>query len=93
MTSTERSAARARLAAAGMTSDDLACLDAWGWSDANIPAPSAGDVAAYERREAALNAAIAGLSVVERGQSREGRLAAAIGARLADLRDRDEDAD
>jgi len=38
-------------------------------------------------------AAIAGLGISERGESLEGRLAAALGARLADLRDRGEEED
>lgn len=88
---TTPTAARARLAAAGMSGEDLAWLDKHGWSDADIPPPSPGEIAAYERRESALNSAIAGMGFTERGDSLEGKLAAAIGARLADLRDRDED--
>ena len=92
-TSIETAAARERLAAAGLGPVDLAWFDQHGWNDADIPPPEPNEIAAYERREAALNSAIAGLGITERGRSLEGRLAAAIGARLADLRDRDEDAE
>jgi hypothetical protein len=92
-TSIEMTAARSRLAAAGLSAEDFAWFDQHGWNDADIPPPSPNEVAAFERREAALNSAIAGLGITERGQSLEGKLAAAIGARLADLRNRDEDAD
>lgn len=92
-TSTETTAVHDRLAAAGLGPEDLAWFDNHGWSDADIPPPEPGEVPAYQRRETALNSAIAGLGITERGQSLEGGLAAAIGARLADLRDRDEDAD
>lgn len=92
-TSIETAAARDRLAAAGLGPVDLAWFDQHGWNDADIPPPEPTEIAAYERREAALNSAIAGLGITERGRSLEGRLAAAIGARLADLRDRDEDAE
>ncbi len=88
--SSDVAAARAKLAAAGMGKDDLDWLDSQGWNDAYIPALSPSEVDAYKRREAALNASIAELSVTERGASLQGRLAAAIGARLADLRDKDE---
>jgi hypothetical protein len=89
----ETNTARIRLVAAGMSGEDLAWLDRHGWNDADIPPPSADEIEAYERREAALNAAIAGLGISERGESLEGRLAAALGARLADLRDRGEEED
>jgi hypothetical protein len=89
----ETTAARGRLAAAGLGPEDLAWFDQHGWNDADIPPPAPNEVPAYQRREAGLNSAIAGLGITERGQSLEGRLAAAIGARLADLRDRDDDAD
>lgn len=90
-TSIESNAARARLAGAGMSGEDLAWLDRHGWNHADIPPPSTDEIEAYERREATLNSAIAGLGISERGESLEGKLAAAIGARLADLRDRDEE--
>ncbi len=61
-------------------------------SDAAVPAPKdAGEAEVYRRREAKLNAAVSSLTYAERGESPEGRLAAAIGARLADWRDGDED--
>lgn len=83
---------RARLAAAGASQDDLSWLENLGWSDAAVPAPkNAAEVEAYRRREAKLNAAIASLTYAERGESLEGKLAAAIGARLADWRERDEE--
>ncbi len=87
----EMNAARTRVSAAGMRGEDLAWLDRHGWNDADIPPPSTDEIEAYERREATLNLAIAGLGISERGKSLEGKLAAAIGARLADLRDRDEE--
>lgn len=63
-----------------------------GWDDAQVP-PVRSDVEAadYARREAALTGAIEGLTFAERGDSAEGRLAAAIGAALANWRERDED--
>jgi len=89
----ETNAARIRLVAAGMSDEDLAWLDRHGWNDGDIPPPTKDEIEAYQRREAKLNAAIAGLGVSERGDSLEGKLAAAIGARLADLRDRGEEDD
>lgn len=84
--------ARARLAAVGLGRDDLAWVESLGWSDAAVPAPKdAREAEAYRRREAKLNAAVSSLTYAERGESPEGRLAAAIGARLADWRDGDED--
>ncbi len=92
-TSIEMTAARDRLVAEGLSIEDLAWFERYGWSDADIPPPKPNEIAAYQRREAALNSAIAGFGITERGQSLEGKLAAAIGARLADLRDGDEDTD
>ena len=60
-TSIKTDAARTHLTAAGMSGEDLAWLDRHGWNDGNIPPPSTDEIAAYERREAALNSAIAGL--------------------------------
>jgi hypothetical protein len=77
----------------GLTADDLAWLDALGWNDAAVPPANASNAADYRRREAALNHAIRNLAFTERGESREGRMAAAIGARLADLRDPEDDSD
>jgi hypothetical protein len=90
-TSIEIQAARTRLTAAGMSGEDLAWFDQHGWNDADIPSPSMDESEAYERREATLNSAIAALGISERGGSLEGKLSAAIGARLADLRDRGEE--
>jgi hypothetical protein len=88
----ELSKTRARLAAVGVRKDDVAWLESHGWNDAAIPpVTNSEDEEAYRRREAALNAAIVGLSFTERGQSIEGKLAAAIGARLADWQDGNED--
>lgn len=92
-TSIKTDAARTHRTAAGMSGEDLAWLDRHGWNDGNIPPPSTDEIAAYERREAALNSAIAGLGSSERAELLEGKLAAAIGARLADLRDRGEEDD
>jgi uncharacterized protein (DUF2267 family) len=50
-TSIETNAARARLAAAGMSGEDLVWLDRHGWNDADIPPPSTDEIEAYERRE------------------------------------------
>jgi hypothetical protein len=77
----------------GLTADDLAWLDELGWNDAAVPPADASNAADYRRREVALNHAIQNLSFKERGESREGRMAAAIGARLADLRDPEDDND
>ncbi len=76
-----------RLLKLGLTEEDLSWFDRLEWSDANVPAPSPHEVDAYGRREAALNADIAKLGVLEKGETLQGRLAAAIGARLADLKD------
>ncbi|WP_342363227.1 hypothetical protein [Terrarubrum flagellatum] len=85
-------ALRARLTAAGLGGRDLAWLEDRSWSDRNIPAiSSATERTEYARREAALNAAIASLSSSERGASIEGKLAAALGARIADFDDRGEE--
>jgi hypothetical protein len=70
---------------------DLAWFDSIGWNDADVPPATADDVADYERREALLNATLRAETFAERGASHAGRLAAAIGARLADLRDEQED--
>jgi len=83
--------ARARLLAAGAGRDDLDWLDQLGWSDANAPAVrTEADVSSLKRREALLNASVAHLSFAERAASPEGKLAAALGARIADWSDRDD---
>jgi hypothetical protein len=78
---------RERLGLAGLDEADMAWLDSFGCNDARVPKPRLDQIAEYRRREAALNAAVAALSFAERGQSSEGRLAAAIGARIADAED------
>ena len=65
----------------------------FGCDDARVPKPRAGEIADYRRREAALNASVAALTFAERGESSEGRLAAAIGAKIADAQDEAEGAD
>ena len=84
--------ARARLLAAGADQTDLDWFDSLGWSDAATPlVRNEADVAAFRRREQKLSAAVAHLTFAERAASPEGKLAAAIGARIADWQDRDED--
>ncbi len=83
--------ARARLLAAGADQKDLDWFDTLGWNDAHTPPiASDADAAEFKRREEKLNAAVAHLSFPERAESPEGKLAAAIGARVADWSDRDE---
>lgn len=85
---------RARSAAAGLGPEDMAWLDRLGWQNSAVPEiANAGHCAEYRRREKLLNAAVAHLSFAERADSPEGRLAAAIGARIADWRDANETAD
>jgi len=85
--STEIESLKTRLAKAGLTGDDLKLFDSLEWRDVNLPPPAPGEVESYKRREAALNADIAKLGVPEKGATLQSKLAAAIGARLADLRD------
>jgi hypothetical protein len=75
----------------GASAADLAWFDSIGWNDADVPPATAESVADYERREALLNATLRAETFAERGASHAGRLAAAIGARLADLRDKQDD--
>lgn len=85
---------RSRLKANGLTDTDLTWLDSIGWSDAAVPAlhtPS--EVNDYARRERVLHAAVADQLLGERAHSVEGKLAAAIGAELANWRDRAADSD
>lgn len=83
---------RAALTQQGMTQADLAWLDSLGWSDAAVPPVSSdAEAADYARREKALNASIAGLLSVDRIDRIESKLAAAIGAAVANWKDRDED--
>lgn len=86
------SALQARLAANGLNPSDLDWLAKTNWSDSNVPPIGSGaEHADYARREAALNAAAQNLSFAERAASTEGKLAAAIGARIADWNDRAEE--
>lgn len=86
--------ARVRVLAAGMSAADVEWIDGLGWNDASVPpVRSAAQLADYKRREQILNAAVAHLSFAERGDSPEGRLAAAIGAEVANWSDRAEEAE
>ncbi|WP_294536960.1 hypothetical protein [uncultured Rhodoblastus sp.] len=80
-----------RLELAGLSATDLAWFDSFDCDDARVPVPRPGEIADYSRREAALNAAVKALTFAERGEAPEGRLAAAIGARIADARDPEEE--
>lgn len=80
-------AMRERLIMAGLGAADVAWFDSFGCDDSRVPKPRADEIPAYRRREAGLNASVAPLSFAERGQSREGRLAAAIGAAVANAED------
>ncbi|MDB5643063.1 MAG: hypothetical protein JWN07_2380 [Hyphomicrobiales bacterium] len=82
-----------QLQLAGASPADIAWFASIGWSDANVPEIEPADVADYERREAILNATLKAETFAERGESLAGRLAAAIGARLADLREKQEEDD
>ncbi len=84
-------AMRERLQMAGLSAADLAWFDSFGCEDQRVPVPRPEEIDDYRRREAALNAVIAPLTFSERAIAPEGKLAAAIGARLADARDPDED--
>lgn len=82
----------ARLSASGMASADLRWLESIGYDDASIPeVGSEEDAEAYRRREQHLNRAVADLLLPERVIRPESKIAAAIGARLADWADRDEE--
>lgn len=73
---------------AEISAEDAAWLRKIDWNDAAVPAiADAGDAARYARLEKALTSAMRGASFAERGESAEGRMAAALGARLADWRD------
>lgn len=73
---------------AEISAEDAAWLRKIDWNDAAVP-PLADSIEAarYARLEKALNQAMKGASYAERGESAEGRMAAALGARLADWRD------
>jgi hypothetical protein len=86
---------RARALAAGLGPQDLAWLDGLGWKDSAVPEIKGEAVLAdYQRREKALASAVAHLTFAERADSPEGKLAAALGAKIADWADKDDaDAD
>jgi len=84
---------RDNLKLVGASKADLDWFDSIGWNDAEVPPAGPESVADYERREALLNATLKAETFAERGDSQAGRLAAAIGARLADLRDEEEEDD
>lgn len=71
----------------GASAQDLSWFESFGWRDDGVPPASAQDVEAFRRREALLNASLEGLTFAERGTSKAGHLAAAIGARIADFED------
>jgi len=87
-------ALRARLSAAGLGDTDLQWLEDLGWKDDAIPPiESERQRADYVRREAALNAATRHLTFAERAVTIESKLAAAIGARIANWDEAGDDDD
>jgi hypothetical protein len=80
-----------RLKMAGLSAADLAWFESFGADDKAVPPPRPDEIADYRRREAGLNASISALTFSERGVSTEGKLAAAIGARIADASEPEED--
>jgi hypothetical protein len=82
---------RERLIMSGASAEDLAFLDHIGWNPAAVPPIGGASIARYSHIERALNRSIASLTVAGRGDSLEGRLAASIGARIADAREAGED--
>ncbi|MGL4324420.1 MAG: hypothetical protein ACRCTD_10310 [Beijerinckiaceae bacterium] len=87
-------ALRMRLAAAGLPPADLRWLESIGFDDAAVPPVESEFVLAdYERRAQALTAKAAELTLWERESAAESKLAAAIGARIADWKDRAEGED
>ena len=85
---------RVRLLGAGLGQADMRWIDGLNWSDAAVPPiRDEAQFADYRRREKILNAAVAAVSFAERAASPEGRLAAAIGARVADWRERNDNED
>lgn len=85
---------RGRLKDKGMSEADLDWLDSFNWKDGGVPPVStAGEVADYQRRIRVLNASVENLLLPERVSTLEYKLAASLGAALANWRDRDEDDD
>jgi hypothetical protein len=82
---------RDELKLVGVSKADLDWFESINWNDAEVPPAERGDMADYERREALLHATLEGETFAERGASHAGRLAAAIGARLADLRESEDE--
>lgn len=78
---------------AGASPADLAFFESIGWDPARIPPVEPGMLEDYERREALLNSTLKGETFAERGDSPAGRMAAALGAQIADFRDRAEGED
>jgi hypothetical protein len=77
---------------AALTPADARWLESIGWSDAKVPpVETAADAERYARIEKQIAHAIAPLSFAERSDSLEGRLAAELGARLADWREAADD--
>ena len=73
---------------ADLSAEDAAWLRKQGWNDAAVPAiSSAADAERYARIEKAISKATQGASFAKRGESVEGRMAAALGAHLANWRD------
>jgi len=90
----QTAALRARLSAAGLGDIDLQWLEHLGWEDGAIPAIESDEQRAdYTRREGALKTSATGRTFAERAEMIESKLAAAIGARIADWDDRSEDED
>jgi hypothetical protein len=73
------------------SAEDIAWFESFGWRDDRVPPVTPQTLDDYKRREAMLNAARDGLTFSERGTSRAGQLAAAIGARIADFEDKASD--
>lgn len=83
---------RSRLKEHGLTEVDLNWLDGLAWSDAAIPPiGTSREAADYMRREKALNSSVSALLLLERVESIEGKLAASIGAALANWKEHGEE--
>ncbi|MGL5734157.1 MAG: hypothetical protein ACRCYS_04745 [Beijerinckiaceae bacterium] len=79
---------RSKLEAAGVPLADVRWLERFGFRDDAMPAVAdATEAEAYRKRIASLTASVAALTFPERAASPQSRLAAALGARLADWED------
>ena len=78
---------RDRLVASGAPEADIAWFDQIGWDPARVPPLREQDVMAYRHRIDLLTGLVDSLTFAERGNSDAGRMAAAIGARVADYED------